>query len=166
MANRVDEPFGVYVHIPFCASKCDYCTFATWTDRHHLTDAYLGALHSDIAQAIHDGMPIAGSVFVGGGTPSMIDGAQLGAVIAAIPVTPDAEITVECNPDNVDVELLGHYVDAGVNRVSVGVQSMATHVLGTLGRQHDQRNVERAVDAIRTVRAADLQPRCDLRRRG
>ena len=81
----------------------------------------------------------------------MLDGAELGAVISAIPSAADAEITVECNPDNVTVELLRHYADAGVNRVSVGVQSMATHVLGTLGRQHDQRNVEVAVDAIRTV---------------
>ena len=96
-------------------------------------------------------MPMADSIFVGGGTPSMLDGAELGAVISAIPSAASAEITVECNPDNVTVELLRHYADAGVNRVSVGVQSMATHVLGTLGRQHDQRNVEVAVDAIRTV---------------
>ncbi len=81
----------------------------------------------------------------------MVDGVALGAVVATIPVVPGAEITVECNPDNVSVDLLRSYVDAGVNRVSLGVQSMATHVLGTLGRQHDQRNVERAVDAIRTV---------------
>jgi len=151
MADHPGEPFGVYVHIPFCASKCDYCAFATWTDRHHLTDAYIGALHADIGRAIERGMPVANSVFVGGGTPSMLDGAQLAAVISAIPVTHDAEVTVECNPDNVTVELLGHYLDAGVNRVSVGVQSMATHVLGTLGRRHDQRNVEGAIEAIRTV---------------
>jgi oxygen-independent coproporphyrinogen-3 oxidase len=151
MADRLGAPFGVYVHIPFCASKCDYCAFATWTDRHHLTDAYLGALHADIGRAIHDGMPAADSIFVGGGTPSMLDGAELGAVVSAIPSAANAEITVECNPDNVDVGLLWQYADAGVNRVSVGVQSMATHVLGTLGRQHDQRNVESAVDSIRTV---------------
>jgi putative oxygen-independent coproporphyrinogen III oxidase len=151
MAAGDGAPFGVYVHIPFCASKCDYCAFATWTDRHHLTDAYLAALHADIAGAIRGEMPVASSIFVGGGTPSMLAGAELGAVIAAIPVVPGAEITVECNPDDVSVDLLRHYVDAGVNRVSLGVQSMASHVLGTLGRRHDQRNVERAVDAIRTV---------------
>ncbi len=151
MADQPGEPFGVYIHIPFCASKCGYCAFATWTDRHHLTGAYLGALHADIRQAIQHGMPVASSIFVGGGTPSMLDGTELGAVISAIPVTADAEVTVECNPDNVSVELLRRYVDVGVNRVSVGVQSMATHVLGMLGRQHDQRNVEIAVDAIRSV---------------
>ena len=81
----------------------------------------------------------------------MLDGAELAAVIAAIPVSSDAEITVECNPDDVGVELLRYYVEAGVNRVSIGVQSMATHVLGTLGRRHDQRNVERACEAIGAV---------------
>ena len=150
MADPVD-PFGVYIHIPFCASKCDYCAFATWTDRHHLTDAYLGALRRDIDRAIADGMPVATSVFVGGGTPSMVAGAELAGVIASVPVSDDAEVTVECNPDDVDAELLGQYIGAGVNRVSIGVQSMAAHVLGTLGRRHDERNVELAVAAVREV---------------
>ncbi|MEO6570018.1 MAG: radical SAM family heme chaperone HemW [Ilumatobacteraceae bacterium] len=148
MAAGTDDPFGVYVHIPFCASKCDYCAFATWTDRHHLTDAYLAALTTDIGRAVAGGMPVADSIFVGGGTPSMVSGHELGQVISSIPVTSRAEITVECNPDDVTVALLGQYRDAGVNRISVGVQSMATHVLGTLGRRHDRRNVERAVAAI------------------
>ncbi len=150
MGGSVD-PYGVYVHIPFCASKCDYCAFATWTDRHHLTDAYLGALRADIERAVEGGMPIATTVFVGGGTPSMVPGDELAAVIATIPVVADAEITVECNPDDVSIELVRQYVDAGVTRVSIGVQSMAGHVLGALGRRHDQRNVERAVEAVRTV---------------
>ncbi len=145
------EPFGVYVHVPFCASKCDYCAFATWTDRHHLTDAYLAALHTDIGRAVEAGMPMATSVFVGGGTPSLVDGDALGEVIGAIPVADGVEITVECNPDDVTVELLRSYTAAGVNRVSVGVQSMASHVLGTLGRRHDRANVERAVAAVREV---------------
>ncbi len=145
------EPFGVYVHIPFCASKCDYCAFATWTDRHHLVDAYLAALRTEISQAVDAGMPPADTVFVGGGTPTLVDPVGLADVLLAIPVAADAEITVECNPDDVGVELLRVYRDAGVNRVSVGVQSMATHVLGALGRQHDQRNVRRAVEAIHDV---------------
>jgi oxygen-independent coproporphyrinogen-3 oxidase len=144
-------PFGVYVHIPFCASKCDYCAFATWTDRHHLTDAYLAALHTDIGRAVDAGMPPATSIFVGGGTPSMVDGAELAEVIAAVPVADGAEVTVECNPDDVDDELLVAYVDAAVNRVSIGVQSMSSHVLGALGRRHDQRNVRLAVESIRRV---------------
>lgn len=145
------EPFGVYVHVPFCASKCDYCAFATWTDRHHLTDDYLAALHTEIGRAVAAGMPTATSVFVGGGTPSMVDGRALGAVIAAVPVADGAEITVECNPDDVTDDLLLAYRAAGVNRISLGVQSMSSHVLGALGRRHDQRNVRLAVEAIRRV---------------
>ncbi len=144
-------PFGVYLHVPFCASKCDYCAFATWTDRHRLTDAYLAALRLDIERAVADGMPTATSIFVGGGTPSMVDGDALAEVIGLVPVTPEAEVTVECNPDNVTDELLGSYRRGGVNRISLGVQSMSSHVLGALGRQHDQRNVRLAVESIRRV---------------
>ena len=77
----MSEPFGVYLHIPFCAAKCDYCAFATWTDRHHLIDTYLRALTADIARAVDDGMPPATSVFVGGGTPSLVPGADLAEVL-------------------------------------------------------------------------------------
>jgi putative oxygen-independent coproporphyrinogen III oxidase len=143
--------FGVYVHIPFCASKCDYCAFATWTDRGHLVDGYVSALRTEIARAVADGMPVADTVFVGGGTPTLIRGGDLAAVIRGIPVADDAEITVECNPDDVTIELLRTYRDAGVNRVSLGVQSMSTHVLSSLGRTHDQRNVDLAVSAIRAA---------------
>lgn len=140
--------FGVYVHIPFCASKCDYCAFATWTDRAHLVDSYMHALGTEIRRTIDGGMPVADTVFVGGGTPTLVPGDALAEVIASIPVSARAEITVECNPDDVTVELMRTYRSAGVNRVSLGVQSMSAHVLVSLGRTHDQRNVERAIDAI------------------
>ncbi len=143
--------FGVYVHIPFCASKCDYCAFATWTDRGHLVSSYLDALRTEIERAVAAGLRVAGTVFVGGGTPTLVPGDALAEVIGSIPVTDDAEITVECNPDDVTAELLATYRNAGVNRVSLGVQSMSAHVLGSLGRTHDQRNVERAVAAIRSA---------------
>lgn len=149
MSLPATDPFGVYIHIPFCVSRCDYCAFATWTDRHHLTTAYLDAIRAEIEREVADGMPTAATVFVGGGTPSMVDASALGEVIAAVPVEPGAEVTVECNPDDVTDDLLAAYCAHGVNRVSVGVQSMASHVLGALGRRHDQRNVERAVAAIR-----------------
>ena len=141
--------FGVYVHIPFCASKCEYCAFATWTDRDHLVDAYLAALRTEISRAVDAGLAVADTVFVGGGTPTLVPASGLADVVSSIPVSADAEITVECNPDDVTVELLQTYRSAGVNRVSLGVQSMSAHVLASLGRTHDQANVERAVRAIR-----------------
>jgi putative oxygen-independent coproporphyrinogen III oxidase len=144
-------PFGVYVHVPFCSSRCDYCAFATWTDRPHLVGAYLEAVRTEVERAVAAGMTPASSVFVGGGTPSMVPADGLAAVLRAIPLAPGAEVTVECNPDDVTEELFETYVAAGVNRVSIGVQSMVPHVLAALGRTHDPANVERAVAAARAV---------------
>jgi oxygen-independent coproporphyrinogen-3 oxidase len=141
--------FGVYVHIPFCASKCDYCAFATWTDRHHLVEGYLDALAVEIGRAVEAGLPVAETVFVGGGTPTLVPPERLAEVIAGIPVVDGAEITVECNPDDVTSDLVRTYRSAGVNRVSLGVQSTSAHVLQALGRTHDRANVESAVAAVR-----------------
>jgi len=146
--SAAPAPFGVYVHIPFCSRRCDYCAFATWTDRHHLQGRYLAALRADIERSVTQP---ATSIFVGGGTPTLVDPDGLAAVIAAIPRTADAEITVECNPDDVTQPLLRAYQGAGVNRVSIGVQSMVPHVLASLGRWHDPDNVRRAIDAVRAV---------------
>jgi len=140
--------FGVYIHIPFCASKCDYCAFATWTDREYLVAAYLDALRSEIRGAVESGMPRADTVFVGGGTPTLVPPLDLASVIRTIPIRDQAEVTVECNPDDVTPEHMDVYREAGVNRVSLGVQSMSSHVLSALGRTHDRKNVDRAVSAI------------------
>jgi oxygen-independent coproporphyrinogen-3 oxidase len=142
------EAFGVYIHIPFCSRKCDYCAFATWTDRHHLVGDYLAALRVELERAVADGLPPVTSVFVGGGTPSLVDPAALVDVLATIPCTPDAEVSVECNPDDLTVERLAVLRAGGVNRISLGVQSMVPHVLASLGRTHDPINVRRAVEAI------------------
>jgi putative oxygen-independent coproporphyrinogen III oxidase len=147
----VTEPFGVYVHIPFCATRCDYCAFATWTDRPHLVDGYLDAVVAEIRREVDAGMAAATSVFVGGGTPTLVPAAGLAAVLRAIPLAPGAEVTVECNPDDVSEPMLATYRSAGVNRVSIGVQSMVPHVLASLGRRHDPENVEGAVAAVRAV---------------
>src|SRR5689334_18278270 len=92
---------GVYIHIPFCASRCDYCAFATWTDRHHLIDEYLEAVHTDITTTMGDTATVATSVFVGGGTPSLVPADGLARVLQAVEVAPGAEVTVECNPETV-----------------------------------------------------------------
>ena len=140
------EPFGVYIHIPFCRHRCDYCAFATWTDRDHVIDDYLDALRRDISRAT---LAPVSSVFVGGGTPTRVPAEDLASVLAAVPLAPGAEVTVECNPDSTSREALDVLAAAGVNRVSFGVQSMRTHVLAILGRTHDPDNVIRAVDAAR-----------------
>jgi putative oxygen-independent coproporphyrinogen III oxidase len=147
-----DSDFGVYLHVPFCARRCDYCAFATWTDRHHLTAAYLEAVREDLLRHRDRlGMPEATSVFVGGGTPSLVPAAELVAVLAEVPLRDGAEVTVECNPDTVDEASLATYLEGGVTRLSFGVQSMVPEVLRALGRSHDPANVERAVAAARHV---------------
>jgi putative oxygen-independent coproporphyrinogen III oxidase len=137
----------VYVHVPFCTKRCDYCAFATWTDRFHLADSYVGSCVTDVGRVVKSGMPVASSVFFGGGTPSLLTPGQLGRVLRVIPRRADAEVTVECNPDTVDGEKLLGYRDAGVNRLSFGVQSMVPRVLAGLGRLHDPDAVRRAVAA-------------------
>lgn len=135
---------GVYLHIPFCRHRCDYCAFATWTDRQNLDHRYLSACR------VHAKLELAGglrttSVFVGGGTPSLVNPETLGELINSFHAAHDAEITVECNPDDVTDELIATYVRFGVNRISLGVQSMEPSVLRSLGRTHDPANVHKAV---------------------
>jgi putative oxygen-independent coproporphyrinogen III oxidase len=142
--------FGVYVHVPFCTVRCDYCDFATWTDRAHLVERYVAACAADIrARSDRDELAPATSVFFGGGTPSLLTPEQLATVLREIPLAPGAEVTVECNPDSVDDAKLAGYRAAGVDRVSFGVQSMRPHVLRALGRTHDPDNVAAAVHAAR-----------------
>jgi putative oxygen-independent coproporphyrinogen III oxidase len=144
-------PYGVYVHIPFCTHRCDYCDFATWTDLEHLIDDYVDACVTDLGRryAADPPRPAATTVFFGGGTPSLLRAPQLARVLDAIHRTSDAEVTVECNPDAVDAGKLAGYRAAGVNRLSFGVQSMSAHVLAALGRTHRPENVERAVRLAR-----------------
>ena len=142
-------PFGVYLHIPFCSRRCDYCAFATWSDRHHLQDAYLDALAAEIAREVESGMPAATSVFVGGGTPSLVDPVRLAQIVASIPVTDGAEITIECNPESVTEAHIASYVAARADRLSFGVQSLSAEVLLSLGRDHNPDTVVRAVALAR-----------------
>jgi putative oxygen-independent coproporphyrinogen III oxidase len=134
--------FGVYVHIPFCSRRCDYCAFATWTDRHHLMAPYVDACRRSLSS--FDG-PVATSVFFGGGTPSLLPPELLVSLLSDISLARDAEVTVECNPETVTPALLDTYRRGGVNRLSFGVQSMVPSTLVSLGRTHDRDSVRRAV---------------------
>jgi oxygen-independent coproporphyrinogen-3 oxidase len=139
-------PFGVYVHVPFCTTRCGYCGFATWTDRAHLVEAYVDACVTDVERQVARGAigPVT-SVYFGGGTPSLLAAPALARILAAIPRVPSAEVSVECNPDSVDLAKLAAYREAGVTRLSFGVQSMVPRVLAALGRTHDPAGVARAV---------------------
>ncbi|MGI9120902.1 MAG: radical SAM family heme chaperone HemW, partial [Acidimicrobiales bacterium] len=140
--------FGVYVHVPFCLRRCDYCAFATWDDRSHLIGAYADGVRREVEAAVFAGLPPATSVFFGGGTPSLLSPAQLRAILELVPLASGAEVSVECNPDTVDARRLDAYRSAGVNRISLGAQSMVPTVLAALGRSHDGPSVVAAAAAV------------------
>jgi putative oxygen-independent coproporphyrinogen III oxidase len=144
----VTEELGVYVHVPFCRHRCDYCAFATYTDRDALMERYVAACVADVERAVK-GAELRGatSIFFGGGTPSRLPAPWLARILAAIPRTTDAEVTVECNPEDASEQRLGDYRAAGVTRMSFGVQSTAPHVLASLGRRHHPESVPLAVEA-------------------
>ncbi len=143
------RPFGVYVHVPFCRFRCDYCAFATYTDRDHLMERYADACVTELARLEQGGgLPAASSVFFGGGTPSRLAPATLCRILDAIPRTPEAEVTVECNPEDADDAHLGTYRRAGVTRVSFGLQSTQAHVLAGLGRRHVPHAAETIAQAV------------------
>src|ERR1700688_3335137 len=129
------SPFGVYVHVPLCAHRCDYCAFATYADRDLLMEEYVTSVIQEIEWARDDGLPVATSVFFGGGTPSRLPADQLLRILDAIPRTDDAEVTVECNPEDASLERLQTSRAGGVNRMSFGVQSTQPAVLADLGRR-------------------------------
>lgn len=147
---------GLYLHIPFCVSKCPYCDFYSLTgstdaDR----DAYVQALFRAMAVWAERTGEIADTLYFGGGTPSLLGGARLATLIAAarqqFALTDDAEITLEANPaDGLD-EVFAAFAAAGGNRVSLGMQAAADTHLRTLGRRHTAAQVETAVTAARKV---------------
>jgi len=143
------SPFGVYVHIPFCRFRCDYCAFATYTDRDHLMERYAAACVTEIRRARRAGELLpATSVYFGGGTPSRLPADLLVEILDAVPRVEGAEVTVECNPEDAAPSLLATYRLGGVTRLSLGVQSTVPHVLVGLGRRH---GVEQVADAAAAV---------------
>ncbi len=141
------QAFGVYVHVPFCRLRCDYCAFATTTDRDHLMGDYVDACVTEVGRARSDeGMPDATSVYVGGGTPSRLPAEALAEVLSSVPRAPGAEVTVECNPEDVSPGRLAVYRAAGVTRISLGVQSTVTRVVSGLGRHGSDRARQAAAD--------------------
>lgn len=141
---------GIYLHIPFCVRKCNYCDFPSVAGREALLPAYIQALEAELAlQARNWPGCEAVTVFVGGGTPSLLRpedyGRLMGAVRSAFPVAEDAEISLEANPGTVTPEKAQAMADAGFNRVSLGVQAAQDELLRAMGRIHSRRDAEEAV---------------------
>ena len=144
---------GLYVHVPFCAAICNYCNFNRGLYDEALKVRYVAALLDEIARA-GDGTP-ADTIFFGGGTPSLLEPAEIRAVVDALrrsfAVTPGAEVTLEANPETVTAARLAAYREAGVTRVSFGAQSFRDEELIRLSRLHSAHRASAAVAEARTA---------------
>jgi oxygen-independent coproporphyrinogen-3 oxidase len=156
------RPFGFYVHVPFCASRCGYCDFNTYTAQELgagvSQGSYADTVLSEIRLArtvLPASAPPVQTVFFGGGTPTLLPAEHLGLVLAEIGtefgLAPDAEVTTEANPESVTPAYLDKLRAAGFTRISLGMQSAVPHVLAVLDRRH---RPQRAVQAVAEARAA------------
>lgn len=150
---------GIYVHVPFCAAKCAYCDFYSLAGQLSQADAYVARLCADITQtAPQCAEYTVDTVYFGGGTPSLLGGKRLAHILhtifSAFSVQPDAEITVEANPDSMTEEFLTRTREAGANRLSMGVQSAHDDELRAIGRIH---TFAQAQDAVSRARRAGFQ---------
>jgi putative oxygen-independent coproporphyrinogen III oxidase len=156
-AHHARPAFGVYVHWPFCLSKCPYCDFNNHVRREQIDEArWVRAFAAEIATtAARVPGRVVSTIFFGGGTPSLMRPQTVGAVIDAVAshwqIAPDAEITLEANPTSVEAERFRGYRAAGVNRVSLGVQALDDRALAALGRTHSAREALEAVGVARAV---------------
>jgi oxygen-independent coproporphyrinogen III oxidase len=157
-------PLGVYISVPFCRTKCSYCNFASDVFSKAVFERYIDLVCSDIANAERDAAEMGGkferevdSIYLGGGTPTVLEPAQLqrlfDAVRAQFSVTPDAEVTVECAPGTLSSQLLEALLRCGVNRVSLGVQSFVDREAAAVGRLHKHATV---LEDIAHLRAAGI----------
>jgi len=154
---------GAYLHIPFCTQRCGYCSFNTAPDAPGAVARFVPALLGEIDLAAKAPWAAAirlKSVFLGGGTPSLLPPEAMAAILdrlrAHFPLEPSAEITVECNPESVSVERLTGYRHAGVTRISLGVQSLDDRILPALDRLHTAAQAREAFDAARAAGFSDV----------
>jgi putative oxygen-independent coproporphyrinogen III oxidase len=150
--------FGVYIHVPFCATRCGYCDFNTYTPGEASREGYVDAVLSELKLAAGVVDSPVDTVFVGGGTPTLLDADDLGRILDAVDATwglaPDAEVTTEANPESVTPASLGRLRTAGFTRISLGMQSTAPAVLAVLDRRHTP---GRAREAAAEAREAGFQ---------
>jgi oxygen-independent coproporphyrinogen-3 oxidase len=152
---------GIYVHVPFCLTRCGYCDFNAYAGLDHLASRYVNALlrETELAAPAWTSEELV-SVFLGGGTPTTLEVADLKALLArlrqAFAVSQDAEVTIEANPDTVDVGKLAGLLEAGFERLSMGAQSFDRAVLASLERLHDPASVRRAMREARAAGYANV----------
>lgn len=152
--HQPPQPIGLYVHVPFCMRKCEYCDFTSYAGREADIPRYVDAVLQEIERrGAETGHPAADTIFFGGGTPSLLNGHQLTRILAALskafPITKNAEITCECNPGTLTASFVQSLRTAGVNRLSLGAQAKQPRLLQLLGRIHDWAKVVASVEIAR-----------------
>ena len=154
MPGSLHPPIGLYVHVPFCESKCAYCDFASYAGRDADIPRYVDAVVREITRrGAETGHPKAETVFLGGGTPSLLDEVQvtriLEALLEAFPMEEGAEITCECNPGTLTATFAQALRKAGINRLSMGAQARQARLLRLIGRVHRWEHVVASVESAR-----------------
>jgi oxygen-independent coproporphyrinogen-3 oxidase len=157
MGLLTNPPLGLYVHMPWCVRKCPYCDFNSHTTSGSLpAEEYIQALIADLEQDLPMawGRPVQ-SIYFGGGTPSLFSAEHiavfLSAVRARLALVPDIEITLEANPGTIEHDSFSAYASAGINRVSLGVQSFDDGLLGRIGRIHGRHEIEHSLQSLKVA---------------
>ena len=146
---------ALYIHVPFCKTKCPYCDFNTYQGIERMMDPYMGAVTQEITQwgRVLEGAAV-NSVFFGGGTPSYLNEGSIDRILesarSSFQLKDGAEITIEANPGDLDLPACQRLINAGVNRLSIGVQSLDNELLSLLGRRHD---ADQAMAALAIARS-------------
>jgi oxygen-independent coproporphyrinogen-3 oxidase len=153
-ANDAAPYRHLYVHVPFCARRCTYCDFSIAVRRNVPVQEFVSAVRAELAlRRVAEQRPSLGTLYLGGGTPSRLGGDGVGALLDTIrdvaDIEPDAEVTLEANPEDISVDAVREWRRAGVNRLSVGIQSFDDRVLRWMHRVHDAESAMRAVQAAR-----------------
>ena len=140
-----------YIHIPFCIRKCHYCSFVSGIDIEEQF-AYINALKTEIKQRYKK--ETLKTIYLGGGTPSLLDGNLLSEILSLFLFTKNSEITIEVNPETATIEKLTEIKNAGFNRISLGVQTFSNEILKSIGRKHTE---EIIYSAIRNIKQAGFK---------
>jgi oxygen-independent coproporphyrinogen-3 oxidase len=150
---------GIYIHVPFCKSKCHYCNFYSIKLSEKSINCFVERIIEEIKQRAVS-LPRISSVYFGGGTPSLLSGSQIRKIINAIEevydISNNAEITLEANPESVSLDKVFEWKDSGVNRVSLGIQSFSDEELKMLGRVHTSEDIYKAIGSIQEAGIANI----------
>lgn len=159
------KTLGLYIHIPFCKTICVYCNFLTFANKQRWIPRYIEALKEEITQkSSHFQGYIIETIYFGGGTPSLIKAEQIDELLQSIgknfQISKSVEISIECNPESLDLEKINQYKKSGISRISLGVQSLNPKTLWKVARPHDEKAALLALDLLKTSKWKNFG--CDL----